>query len=32
MLLHFFFGAGLTIVVAYLSRRHFEEFFLRLKN
>jgi len=32
MLLHFFLGAGLTIVVAYLSRRHFEEFFLRLKN
>ncbi len=32
MLLHFCLGAGLTIVVAYLSRRHFEEFFLRLKN
>lgn len=32
VLLRFCLGAGLTIAVAYLSRRHFEEFFLRLKN
>lgn len=32
MLLHFCLGAGLTVGLAYLSRRYFEEFFLRLKD
>jgi len=32
MLLRFGLGAGATVAVAYLSRRYFEEFFLRMKN
>jgi peptidoglycan/LPS O-acetylase OafA/YrhL len=32
ILLRFCLGAGATIVVAYLSRRYFEEFFLKFKN
>ena len=30
--LRFGFGAGATVVIAYLSRWHFEEFFLRMKT